>query len=228
MHLLDNVIWNALNTSQAHLGSSCGEARKFHKDVSLLGGFSELSDEAYCSLARLVDVGERVGLFLEADLKPPSNWKIVASVPLLQMIHENGEAPEPARTNLAEFHPLGEPDVPEMLALTKLTRPGPFATRTREMGDYFGIRKDGVLVAMAGERLRLPGFTEISAVCTHPEHLGQGYARRLITLLLGRIQERRECPFLHVRADNRRAVELYERMGFRIRLLRQYGLLARL
>jgi predicted GNAT family acetyltransferase len=143
------------------------------------------------------------------------------------MVHENGSLP-PAEATLRVFHQLGEADVPEMLALTRLTKPGPFANRTREMGDYFGIRKDGVLVAMAGQRLRLPGFTEVSAVCTHPEHLGQGHARQLITLLLGRIQARGEQAFLHVREDNRRAVELYERMGFGKRVSRHYALLSRL
>jgi len=226
MDLLDNVIWNALNTSQSHLGTARGAARKFLKDVSPLGGFSEVSDGAYDSLAGLVDEGERVGLFLEADPKPPSNWKIVASMPLLQMLHENGATPA-ADTELPVFHQLGVADVPEMLALTKLTKPGPFGTRTREMGDYFGIRKDGALVAMAGERLRLPGFTEISAVCTHPEDLGQGHARRLITLLVSRIQGREERAFLHVRQDNTRAVELYERLGFRKRVSLRYALLSK-
>jgi ribosomal protein S18 acetylase RimI-like enzyme len=226
MHLLDNVIWNALNTAQVHLGAGRGAARKFLPDVSLLGGFAEPNDEAYDSLASLLDAGERVGLFLEADPRPPSNWKIVACMPLLQMLHENGDSHAPADTRLHVFHQLGEADVPEMLALTKLTKPGPFATRTREMGDYFGIRKDGALVAMAGERLRLPGFTEISAVCTHPEHLGHGYARRLIALLLNRIQARGERAFLHVRPENTRAAELYERMGFKKRVLLKYALLS--
>jgi ribosomal protein S18 acetylase RimI-like enzyme len=226
MHLLDNAIWNALNTSQAHLGAGRDGARKFDKEVSLLGGFAEPIVEAYDALAGLLEQGERVGLFLEADPKPPSNWKVVASIPLLQMIYENG-GQQRAEVELSMFHPLGAPDVPEMLALTKLTKPGPFATRTREMGDYFGVRKDGVLVAMAGERLRMPGFTEISAVCTHPEHLGQGYARKLLTLLLSRIQGRGEQAFLHVRQENARAVELYERMGFSTRVLRQYALLSK-
>lgn len=226
MHLLDNVIWNALSTSQSHLGAACGAARKFHRDVSPLGGFSEVSDGAYDSLEHMVDEGERVGLFLETDPKPPAKWKIVASLPLLQMLHESGTALA-EETKLPVFHQLGEADVPEMLALTKLTKPGPFGSRTRELGDYFGIRKGAGLVAMAGERLRLPGFTEISAVCTHPEHLGQGHARRLITLLLSRIQGREERAFLHVRQDNTRAVELYERLGFRKRVSLRYALLSK-
>ena len=227
MHPLDNVIWNALTTSQVHLGASCGTARRFLSDVSLLGGFSKLSDGAYDSLSTLTAVGERVALFLEADPQPPWNWKVVASVPLQQMIYENGNAPVSSEATPHTFHQLGEADVPEMMTLTKLTKPGPFARRTREMGDYFGIRRDGTLVAMAGERLRLPGFTEISAVCTHPEHLGRGYARQLITLVLSRIRGRGEQAFLHVREDNTRAVELYERLGFRKRVLLRYALLSK-
>src|SRR5580704_7966825 len=217
MHLLDNVIWNALNTSQAQLGVASGSARKFHKDVNLLAGLSEPTNEAYDSLANLVDVGERVGLFLDAEPKPPDNWKIVASIPLLQMLYENAASAAPSETAGHMFSALGEADVPEMLALTKLTKPGPFVKRTREMGDYFGIRVNGELIAMAGERLHLPGHTEISAVCTHPDHLGHGYATALITWLMERISNRGEQAFLHVRAENARAVALYERLGFQKR-----------
>jgi predicted GNAT family acetyltransferase len=108
-------------------------------------------------------------------------------------------------------------DVPEMLALTKLTNPGPFGTRTHEMGDYFGIRVNGTLAAMAGERL--PGYTEVSAVCTHPDHLGHGYASALIRLLADRICSRCELPILHVLPDNTRAIQVYERLGFTKRAL---------
>jgi predicted GNAT family acetyltransferase len=147
---------------------------------------------------------------------------------LLQMVCENrdehGGIPAPTGANLP-IQQLGEPDVPEMLALTKLTKPGPFARRTREMGDYFGIRVNGELIAMAGERLHLPGHTEISAVCTHPDHLGHGFATALITRLMERIRNRGEQAFLHVRADNTRAVALYERLGFRKRPVNHYAIL---
>jgi len=106
-----------------------------------------------------------------------------------------------------------------MLALAELTQPGPFGMRTHEMGTYLGIRREGKLVAMAGERLRVPGYTEISAVCTHPEHTGKGYARTLMGILIEQIRQRGERPLLHVRHDNTRAVELYQRMGFSERVL---------
>jgi len=110
---------------------------------------------------------------------------------------------------------LGVADVPEMLALARVTQPGPFGPRTAELGDYIGIRQRGVLVAMAGERMRIAGFTEISAVCTHPDHVGRGHAAGLMLELMAHIRNHGETPFLHVRHDNTRAIQLYERLGFR-------------
>jgi len=106
-----------------------------------------------------------------------------------------------------------------MLTLTRLTQPGPFGTRTRELGTYFGIRRSGSLVAMAGERLHVSGYREVSAVCTHPQHRGHGYAAALMQAVMAGMRARKEIPFLHVRADNDQAVGLYERLGFRRRLL---------
>ena len=114
-----------------------------------------------------------------------------------------------------------------MMELTELTKPGPFAKRTRELGTYLGIRIDGKLIAMAGERLKVPGYTEVSAICTHPDHTGRGHARVLTTEIMRRILDRGEAPFLHVRQDNFRAIELYERLGFRCRVVRYHAVLRR-
>jgi ribosomal protein S18 acetylase RimI-like enzyme len=230
MHPLDNPIWQSLITTHARFAETCNGARKFPPDVSMLGGFSEPTSENYASLAALLSPDERVGLFLQAPPDAPSPWVVVGAGPLLQMLCENGNhsslAPRPKEGRSSpEFIRLTQFDVPEMLALTKLTNPGPFGARTHEMGDYFGIRVEGRLAAMAGERLRLPGFTEISAVCTHPDDLGHGYASALMTLLMDRIRSRGELPFLHVRAENVRAVEIYERLGFTKRVSSYYAVL---
>jgi len=227
MHPLDNVIWHALTTRQAQLGERHQAACKFHKEVSLLGGLAEPSASGYASMASLLPSGERVGLLIEAAVAAPG-FELVSASPVLQMVRENHDARAMAKDKPSpEFVALTESDVPEMMALAELTKPGPFSRRTRDMGDYFGLRMDGKLVAMAGERLRVPGHTEISAVCTHPDHLGQGYAAALTTLLVGRILDRDERPFLHVRPENTRAVALYERLGFERRHLRQYVILQR-
>jgi ribosomal protein S18 acetylase RimI-like enzyme len=226
MHPLDNVVWKALTTKQVHLGTTNHSAGKFLSEVSLLAALAEPTGEAYESLLTLLGSNERVGLFLEETPQPSPPWKLVRSGPLLQMVHGHVRSVENPKEQPV-FVPLGEADVPHMVALTRLTKPGPFSRRTHQMGEYWGIRENGDLIAMAGERLRLPGFTEVSAVCTHPDHLGHGYATSLITMLVQRIRSRGEQPFLHVLPENTRAVQLYEHLGFQKRALRQYVILER-
>jgi predicted GNAT family acetyltransferase len=217
MHPLDNPIWQALISTHAQFAEIRNGARKFPHEVSVLAGFCEPTPASYNSLATLLNPDERVGLFLEEPPEPPAPWTIERTTSLLQMLCERsgptGVKPNPVVVRLTET------DVPEMLALTKLTNPGPFGARTREMGDYFGIRVAGTLAAMAGERLKLPGYTEISAVCTHPDHLGHGYASVLMSKLIDRIFNRDEQPILHVLPENTRAIQVYERLGFAKRVL---------
>jgi GNAT superfamily N-acetyltransferase len=217
MHALDNPIWHALISTHAHFAETSNGARKFPHEVSVLAGLCEPTMASYRSLAALLRPDERVGLFLQRPPDPPSPWTIDRATPLLQMLCER-RIPPSARFKPTVV-PLTHADVPEMLALTKLTNPGPFGPRTCEMGDYFGIRVEGTLAAMAGERLKLPGYTEISAVCTHPDRLGHGYASVLINTLIGRIFSRGEQPILHVLPENTRAVQVYERLGFAKRAL---------
>ena len=226
MHLLDNPIWSALTTRQAHFAESFGPMRRFPPDVSPLGGFEKFDDEAIGTLRALLASGGSAGLFMPDRIDAPAGLEIMIGGELLQMIMDN-DAKLPAIERAHDFVELGDADVPEMLALTALTKPGPFVTRTREMGTYLGIRKSGKLVAMAGERLKLPGYTEISAVCTHPEHTGRGHAGLLMTEVMRRILARGETPFLHTREDNVRAIELYQRLGFRTRLRSHLALLRR-
>jgi GNAT superfamily N-acetyltransferase len=217
MHALDNPIWQALISTHAHFAEARNGARKFPHEVSVLAGFFEPTPENYNSLAALLRPDERVGLFLEQPPDPPAPWTIDRTTPLLQMLCER-RSPAGVHSNPGVIR-LTEDDVPEMLALTKLTNPGPFGSRTHEMGDYWGIRIAGTLAAMAGERLKLPGYTEISAVCTYPDHLGHGYASVLIAKLVDRIFNRGEQPFLHVLPENTRAIQVYERLGFAKRAL---------
>jgi ribosomal protein S18 acetylase RimI-like enzyme len=143
---------------------------------------------------------------------PPDAWRAVAAFDLVQMVGERVSG-----VDCVEAIPLGAADVPEMMELVARTEPGPFLSRTIELGDYLGIRFDGALVAMAGERFRLDGWTEISAVCTSAEHRGQGLASKLVGALTARIQLRSQRVFLHVLSANAGAIRLYEELGFRVR-----------
>ena len=217
MHPLDNPIWQALINTHEHFAEIRDGARKFPHEVSVLAGFCEPAPESYKSLAALLRPGERVALFLQQPPAPPAPWIVDRSTPLLQMLCER-RSPTGIHADPAVIR-LTQNDVPEMLALTKLTNPGPFGTRTHEMGDYFGIRCAGTLAAMAGERLKLPNYTEISAVCTHPDHLGHGLASVLIASLMHRIFNRGEQPILHVLPENTRAIQVYVRLGFMKRVM---------
>jgi ribosomal protein S18 acetylase RimI-like enzyme len=221
MHFLDNVVWHALTTREAQFAEAFGEARRFMPEVTALAAFPEPDDEGYQSLAGLLASGETAILFLDEPFVPREGWSLVGGSSLVQMVCENADG-QPKCTQPAdvEIIPLGPRDSPDMLELTTLTKPGPFGKRTHELGTYLGIRRDGRLVAMAGERLKVPGYTEVSAVCTHPDFLGKGYAGLLMNEIMLGIRERGEIAFLHVRGHNTRAIALYERLGFRTRVQR--------
>jgi predicted GNAT family acetyltransferase len=226
LHPLDNPIWTALTTSQAHFAQVSELARKFVPEVGPLAGFEQPTRESYASLGKLVSVGNRAGLFLEAAANQAdveaAGFKIVEQDSLLQMIYSDCELP--ARE--IEFVPMTAADSPEMLALATMMKPGPFGTRTHELGTYIGVRRDGQLAALAGERMHVPGFTEISAVCTHPNHSGHGYATALMVELIGQIRRRGEIPFLHVRSSNT-AIGLYRRIGFADRTVFHYTVIGK-
>ncbi len=218
MNALDNPIWAALTSEQKYLAQTSDLARRFPAEVTPLAGFAEPTEEAYASLLNLVRPEETVALFLQEPPASSDAWSVKLT-PLLQMVHAGASSAEPTRDPPSyELIKLGAADSPEMLALAQLTKPGPFGTRTHELGEYFGIRVGGALVAMAGERLHFAGHTEVSAVCTHPDHLGRGYAGALVAKVASSIRQRGEVPILHVRADNARAVAVYERLRFKPRL----------
>jgi ribosomal protein S18 acetylase RimI-like enzyme len=232
MHPLDNVIWQVLTTRQAEFAQTFGEARRFVPEVTSLTSFSKPNSEGYTSLARLVGSGGTALLSLASPYEPVPGWGLVLTFPGLQMVCEGGKAmanasvdspiANPLRSSITE---LGQRDSSEMVELAALTKPGPFGTRTHELGTYLGIRSEEKLIAMAGERLKVPGYTEVSAVCTHPDHLGRGHAAALMMELMRRIRGRGEKAFLHVRRDNTRAVGLYERLGFVTRMIVHFTVL---
>ncbi len=226
MHPLDNVVWRALNTRQAELAESKGEACRFIPEISELGALLEPTEKGYDSLADLMSAGETINLSLDQPFQPRRGLGLIFGGPMLQMVYSGrncaGLMSPAVDPQIVE---LGAKDAADMVELTELTKPGPFTRRTHELGTYLGIRGNGKLVAMVGERLKVPGFTEVSAVCTHPEHTGRGYARLLMTELMRRILDRGEMSFLHVRESNRRAIEIYERLGFVKRVTRQHVVL---
>jgi predicted GNAT family acetyltransferase len=209
--LLNNPVWNALSTDQSYLAQGNHLAKRFPRDVSPFGAMKAQSPSDYEALAQILE-GDTVALCLPSAPVLPPDWKVQISVDVYQMTFH---APPPARPSQS-FSQLTLADVPEMLALTRLTEPGPFLPRTIELGAYYGIRESGSLVAMAGERLRLTGFTEVSAVCTHPDFRGRGYGNALMSVVISGIMVRGETPFLHVKTDNQ-AIALYEKLGFGIR-----------
>jgi predicted GNAT family acetyltransferase len=217
MHPLDNIIWKALTTRQAEFAESFDQARRFVPEVSPLAAFREPTPVGHESLAGLVDAGETIGLFLEAPYQPQAGWSFLAGAPMPEMVYERDGVPVQRSSSVPEILELGDADSPDMMALTALTKPGPFGKRTHELGTYLGIRLDGKLVAMTGERLKIPGYTEVSAVCTHPEFQGRGYAGALMSILMRKIAQRGETPLLHVRPENASAIRLYEKLGFRTR-----------
>lgn len=214
MHPLDNVIWTALTTRQSQFAKSFDQARRFTPEVASLAALLTPTVKGYESLVGLLDASQTVTLALGAPYQPCPGLNLIVSFPGLQMVCENATAPLSSPTPDPEIVELGAADASEMMELTALTKPGPFNKRTYELGTYMGIRRDGKLVAMAGERLKVPGYTEVSAVCTHPEHTRRGYARVLMMEVMRRIRGRGETPFLHVREDNVRAIELYRRLGY--------------
>src|SRR6202167_5326037 len=225
MHPLDNLIWKALTTRQAEFAESFDQARRFIPEVGPLAALFEPTARGYESLAGLLSPRGTIGLLLEMPYQPRPAWNLVAGAPMPEMVYRGASAPLSRSSSDPEIVELGVADVSEMMELTALTKPGPFNQRTHELGTYLGIRRDGKLVAMAGERLKIPGYTEVSAVCTHPEHTGHGYARILMTEVRKRILTRGETPVLHVRQDNVRAIELYQRLGFNQRVLLHFAVL---
>ncbi len=209
--LLDKPGWYALNSHHHHLAIWGNIAVRYQPDTLILGAMPRNTPSRLDDLRSLFEVDEMV--YLLGDLpKDLPGWEVVQTGQYPQMICEDLK-PTP---HVDATH-LTTDDVPNMLGLVELTQPGPFLHRTIEVGQYLGLYQDGQLVAMAGERLHLTGFCEISAVCTHPDYRGRGYAGALTTMVAESIIGREEMPFLHLSPTNDVAMKLYKKLGFRVR-----------
>jgi predicted GNAT family acetyltransferase len=215
MHLLDRPVWLSLTTHHAHLSEGNALARRFMPDVNLFASACDDSPAALAALAGLMNPDESLFILQVPHIViPAADLAVVKEAKGVQMVASRSFAPESDFDGMVD---LGDQDAPEMLALAQLTEPGPFLRRTHAMGNFVGIRIGGRLAAMAGERLRFPGYTEVSGVCTHPDFRGRGFARRLSTAVAARIEARGDQPFLHAWRTNQPAIELYETLGFRLR-----------
>ncbi|MEO5944995.1 MAG: GNAT family N-acetyltransferase [Ferruginibacter sp.] len=223
-NLLNNPVYNALLSGDASLSFGTGNVRFFEKEVSPFAGFDDKYKNGFEEMYDQLPQGRKI-LYANPDkIEIPKGWILKANVEGLQFVLDKHSPPE---KYVATPVMLDETNVEEMINLTALTKPGPFDKRTIEFGCYFGIFHNDQLVAMTGQRLHVENFTEMSAVCTLPDHLGKGFAATLLQHQINLILTHGETPFLHVRADNTRAIELYKRVGLKVSRLMNFYFLQR-
>ena len=211
--LLYNPVYNALLSGDAHLSFGTEHVKYFDELVSPFVGFHQDYDKGFEDLYNLLPAGRNILYATPQIISEPKGWKLAAEIKGLQFVFDESTAPGNILINPVL---LDNSNIEEMIQLAKLTKPGPFGPRTIEFGHYHGIFENGRLVAMTGQRLHVVTFSEVSAVCTHPDFLGKGYAAALILHQLDLIRQQGKKPFLHVREDNSRAIALYERLGFKV------------
>ena len=212
-HPLDQPIWTALTTRQQALAEGGAMARRFPLAIGPFADMVDMSPESFAALGTLMSGSEIAVLFTPDAVTAPDAFEVRLADTGEQMIGTPAESPLPG----VEIVTLGAADVPEMIALVERTKPGPFGTRTHELGTFLGIRIDGQLVAMTGERMKPGNCTEMTAVCVHPDHRGRGYAQALLGAVARQIVARGEIPFLHVFTNNESAIALYRKQGMEIR-----------
>lgn len=209
--VLNNPVWNAMNSGNSEITSGGISAKSFLPNISPFVGLKDFSKETFDELTTMptektiVTVTSHYGM-------PTDSFEVIQREKILQMVFTK-QSMEPRDTNSIR---LENAHIPAMLELADLTRPGPFLNQTIRFGNYFGIFNSGKLAAMAGRRFHPAGFIEISAVCTHPEFAGKGYAGGLIINEAQRILAEGCTPFLHSRPNNKNAIRLYEKLGFTV------------
>jgi ribosomal protein S18 acetylase RimI-like enzyme len=228
--VLDNAVWHALSGPHAPFAEIHGLARRYRPDVSVFHAIEDDAPDSWEALAATAQVNGSVVLFRALANTPPRGWDVVMAGDGYQMVLTSPLDPGIAMPALddetgaaIELRPLHDGDVAAMQSLVRLTEPGPFQSRTIELGGYVGVFHDDELVAMAGQRLRPPGFCEVSAVCTHPDARRRRYATMLTSHVANGIYERGEVPFLHLAVDNTAAYAAYRRLGFEVRTKVAFG-----
>lgn len=223
MHILDNPVWQALTGAESRFNLGNQTVTWLSEDISPFAGLPEWTPQMQELLYEQLPEGRSWSAMIAEPVVFTNRWNPVFTTSLFQMVcHRHIPF-----TKTADCRPLTVSDVPEMLALTALTKPGPFAKKTIEYGNYHGVFENEVLVAMAGERLHLDAYTEVSAVCTHPDYTGKGYAALLVSLIASKIIQENKTPILHVTSNNLRAIGMYEKLGFSVRSGMYFGVFKR-
>jgi predicted GNAT family acetyltransferase len=213
-HPLDRPVWNALTSRQSCLAEGDGRALRFVADHGVFAASADATPESLAALTALIPADGVVWTVEAGEMPQPPGTILMKAASCCQMVCPMLRGDMQPRFAVEE---LGDGDAAEMLALATLTEPGPFFARTHRLGGFVGVKQDGRLVAMAGERMKPDGFTEVSGVCTDPDFRGRGYAAGLMRIVIDRILTRGEMPFLHVYATNAGAIALYEALGFGVR-----------
>ncbi len=213
-HVLDNPIYHALCSGHRTFAKGLDDVKYYQEDVAPFAGLKENSRANFDLLFEISHSEQTFVVFTPTAYEIPKGWELITHIDMFQMVYEHVDVPN---GDEVAFEDLNEAHVDEMLELVKLTQPGPFRSKTILLGNYIGIFRKQKLVAMAGHRFNPTPYIEISAVCTHPDYLGKGYAHQLLREQIKRILATSQIPFLHVRNDNVAAVKLYQKLGFVIR-----------
>ena len=216
-HILDNMIWNAITTGNNDIAIINGDVGCYLPDIAPFAGMKDFNDANLKKLYEFIPTGRSVAISsLHKMDHDESRWKLMQPMDVTQMVYEHSMNTFITK-NSPLIVPLSEEHVPQMMELTALTRPGPFLQQTIRFKNYFGIFIEERLAAMTGQRMHPRPYMEVSAVCTHPDFRGSGYAKALMLHVMKIILDNSFTPFLHVLSNNTNAIEIYKTIGFKTR-----------